>query len=397
MNYWVKFGIPALVLLVAVSLAWIMTINRPMASQTPVEQPTLLVNSFVVQPQDVAIKISVSGTVEPHTQTTLIAEVAGRIIEVSAGFQNGGFFRRGDVLLRIDPRNHRAELKRAEAALVRARTQLAQEESLAKYERGDFEKLKSVDPGIAVSSELSFRKAQVTRAVADLVAAEAQLIRAKGDMERTEVRMPYDGLIRDKRADLGQYLNPGSPLAVIFAVDFVEVRLPLSPPQVKKIALPGPHNNAVDSPDRSISVEVSIADEDNIWPAQLVRTEGVLDAKARTLIAIARVEDPYGLIAGTEVQPLRIGTFVDVAIPGIVLSNVYSVERHMLKPGNRIWVIDDEQRIRGRTVEVAYADARFAYISKGLNPGDRVCITPIENPLPGTRVRVVEQEQRHES
>lgn len=397
MKYSVKIGVPILILMGSITIAWIMISARPKASQVSVEQPTLLVNSFVVQPQDLKVEISVSGTVEPHTETLLVSEVPGRIIEVSEHFLNGGFFRKGEVVLRIDPRNHRAELKRAEASLVRARTQLAQETSLSKYERGDFEKLKALNLNIAESSSLSFRKAQLTKAEADVVAAEAQVIRATGDLERTEIRMPYDGLIRNKKADLGQYVSPGTPLLQVFAVDYVEVRLPLSPPQVKKIDLPQYYSTLNSSKSNRIPVSVSVVDSEQTWSAELVRTEAVLDPNTRTLFAVARVQDPYGLMANNNSEPLRIGTFVDVAIPGTMLKQVYRVERHMLKPGNIIWIIDREQRIRSRIVDVSYADAVYAYISSGLSPGDQICITPIENPLPGTLVRIVKKGDSNET
>lgn len=389
MNRWVKMGVPFLILGGAIVISWGMVASKPKAAQTAVEQPIILVNSFVVSKSDVPIRVSVSGTVEPHTETTLVAEVAGSIIEVSPGFMNGGFFKKGEVIIKIDPRNHVAELKRAEATLVKARTQLSQEQSLADYERGEFEKLKQVSDTVPEISELSFRKAKLAQATADVVAAEAQVIRAQGDVERTEIRMPYDGLIREKRADLGQYVNPGTPLSLVFAVDYAEVRLPLSPAQVSKLILPARHS--MDG--ASTPVSVTTSDADKVWPAELVRTEGTLDTNSRTLYAIARVSDPYGYLAKSDdVEPLRIGAFVDVDIPGRVLNNVVTVERHMLKPGNRIWVIDDEMRIRPRIVEVVYADEHNAYISSGLNSGDRVCITPIDNPLPGTRVRIVDND-----
>ena len=182
-------------------------------------------------------------------------------------------------------------------------------------------------------------------------------------------------------------------MSLVFAVDFAEVRLPLSPAQVNKLALPARHEDI----DQGAPVIVTSADTNKAWPAQLVRTEGTLDARSRTLYAIARVGDPYGYIANSDDEPLRIGAFVDVSIPGRILNNVVTIERHMLKPGNRIWVIDDEMRIRPRVVEVAYADEHNAYISSGLNSGDRICVTPIDNPLPGTLVRIVENDNTAES
>ncbi|HIG40594.1 MAG: efflux RND transporter periplasmic adaptor subunit [bacterium] len=390
MKYIIRIGIPALIILSAIGVSWVMVIMRPEASLKPPEPPTLLVNSFIVQPVDVSIKVIASGTVAPHTETLLVAEITGRIVEVSPVFFSGGFLNKGDVILKIDPRNHMAELKRAEAAMVRAKTQLAQEKSLAIYERGDFEQRRADNPDIA-ATDLAFRKTQLTRAVAEVVAAEAQLVRANGDLDRTEIRMPYAGLIREKRANLGQYVNPGTPLSVIFAVDFVEVRLPLSAPQVKKLSLPRLRLDG----SNAVRVIVTTSDSSKVWAAKLVRTEGVLDLQSRTLYAIARVEDPYGYLfgeeAGEETEPLRVGSFVDVTIPGPTLRQVIPIERHMLKPGNRVWIIDDELRIRPRSVQLAYIDADMAYVSAGLEAGARVCVTPIDNPLPGTRVRIVDE------
>ena len=76
-------------------------------------------------------------------------------------------------------------------------------------------------------------------------------------------------------------------------------------------------------------------------------------------------------------------------IPGKRLESVFALERHMVKPGNRVWVIDEDSRIQSRFVSIAYADPKHAWIDGGLSPGERICVTPVDNPLPGTRVRVV--------
>ncbi|MCH2568017.1 MAG: efflux RND transporter periplasmic adaptor subunit [Pseudomonadales bacterium] len=384
MKILIKIAMPVLILVVAIGFASFLMMARPVAEQIPVEAPLLLVDSFEAQPVDVMINVKVSGTVTPYTETTLVSEVSGRIIRVAPGFKSGGYFSAGDIILQIDPRNHDAELKRTEAALVRARIKLSQEESLAKHERGDYERLKTVDPNQLSTSDLSFRSAQIAQAMADVVAAEAQLIKAQGDVDRTFIRMPYDGLIREKRADLGQYVNPGTPIGVMFAVDYAEVRLPLTPSQVRDLPLPTSTGGL------PIPVQIKSVDAERSWSGRLVRTEGTLDPTSRTLYAIARVEDPYGIKSAIPVpEPLRIGTYVDVVIPGKRLESVFALERHMVKPGNRVWVIDEDSRIQSRVVSIAYADPKHAWIDGGLSPGERICVTPVDNPLPGTRVRVV--------
>lgn len=384
MKLLVKIVMPVIVLFGALAVASFLMVSRPAAEQITVEPPLLLVDSFEVYPADVMVEVTTSGTVTPYTETSLVSEVAGRIIRVAPGFKSGGYFSAGDIILQIDPRNHDAELRRAEAALVRTRIKLSQEESLAEHERGDFERLKSVDPNKLSTSDLSFRSAQIAQAMADVVAAEAQVIKAQGDVDRTFIRMPYDGLIREKHAGLGQYVNPGTPLGVLFAVDYAEVRLPLTPSQVRELPLPTATGG------KPIPVEVRAVDAGRTWSGRLVRTEGTLDPNSRTLYAVARVEDPYGIKSAIPVpKPLRIGTYVDVVIPGKRLESVFALERHIVKPGNRVWVIDEDSRIQSRVVSIAYADAQHAWIDGGLVPGERICITPVDNPLPGTRVRVV--------
>jgi RND family efflux transporter MFP subunit len=382
----VKVLMPVAIVVGAGAAASFMIATRPVARQLPVEPPVLLVESIVADAGDQAIHITVPGTVTPHTETTLISEVSGQVLEVSKHFVNGGFLRAGEVVIRIDPRNYIAEVRRAEAGLARSHTQLLQEKSLADYERGDFERLKSQDA--LSTSDLAHRRLQIAQAEAESAAADAQLVRARGDLDRTVVRMPFDGIFTAREVGLGQFVNPGVPIGVIFAIDYAEVRLPLSPRQAREVTLPG-YLESADAPKTPVSITTEAGDA---WSGSLVRTEGTLDSTSRTLYAIARVDDPYGLL-GTRpatATPLRIGTYVDVTLRGRTLANVVALPRHLLKPGNQVWIIDDELRIQARSVDFDYADSRFVYVSAGIEHGDQICMTPIDNPLPGTRVRIID-------
>ena len=74
-------------------------------------------------------------------------------------------------------------------------------------------------------------------------------MRASLNLERTQIRAPYPGRVRTKNADVGQYVNPGSPLGHIYAIDYAEVRLPVSDDQLAYLDLPlsfrnNPHHNS---------------------------------------------------------------------------------------------------------------------------------------------------------
>ena len=115
-----KFILPSAILVGSLIVAtWLYSQENPPPTNE-IEQPTMLVDVVRAQVGSVQIAVTAQGTAIPRTQTTMISEVAGLIIEVAPAFIAGGFFSKGDVLVRIDDRNYRAELKRAEAAVAAA-------------------------------------------------------------------------------------------------------------------------------------------------------------------------------------------------------------------------------------------------------------------------------------
>ena len=199
--------------------------------------PSMLVDVMRVHAANEKTTVKAQGSVTPRTQTTLVSEVSGLITEVSAAFVAGGFFSKGDVLVRIDDRNYRAEVKRAQAAVRAAETNVTRETGLADYAREDWERAQSVLRSSKAATDLAMRKPQQAEALASLEFAKADLEKREGDLDRTVIRAPYDGLVREKRADIGQFVNSGSPLAVTFSVEVAEIRLPLPDSQLPYLNL----------------------------------------------------------------------------------------------------------------------------------------------------------------
>ena len=172
----------------------------------------------------VSLDVHSQGTVEPRTTSTLVAQVGGRIVDVADAFAVGGLFRRGQVLVRIDPRDYELAVRDAEAAVAQARVQLEREQAEAELARRDWEELG--DGG--EPSALLLHKPQLAQARAALEAAQASVERARLNLERTRVSAPFDGRVRAKQADLGQSVAAGTPLADVFATEYAEVRLPVT-------------------------------------------------------------------------------------------------------------------------------------------------------------------------
>ena len=381
-RFW-KISLPFIFIGVSTIVAFAMFAARPEAEFTAPEPPSLLVQVQTIERQPVTFTVRSQGSISPRTQTTLVAEAQGQIIEVSAAFVSGGFFRKGDVLIRIDPRNYASAVKRARADVARAATQLETESALAGYAEKDWERLRKVNPLQAPATELALRKPQMKQAIAELQSTEADLEKAMGDLDRTVIRAPYDGLVRDKIADVGQYVSPGSQLGVAFAVDVAEVRLPVTQGDLQYIDINALRFNTP----IEVSLTAKLGGTDFTWQAVVHRSEGVFDATSRVLYLVAEIVDPYDLDGSGQV-PLLMGTFVAAEIRGREAGELVLVPRHALQRGSTLWLVDDNQKIFPREVEVVRRDDDFAYIAGGVEAGERYCVTPLDQPLPGMKVRL---------
>ena len=306
---WLKIVLPIAIIAGAILVAMQIIAARPEVERIAAPPPTLLVQVAVAQREPVTFTVHSQGVVTPRTRTTLVSEVSGQIAEVAPAFVSGGFFKAGDVLVRIDPRHYQTAFKRARSEVAKARTKVATEHALAGYAYQDWQRLRELNAAASrPASDLALRKPQLAEAVAALEFAEADLEKATEDLDRTIIRAPYDGMVREKRADVGQYVNVGAQLAETFATDYAEVRLPLPQVDLQYLDLPGPGSETF----LPVELSADIGGVRRTWHGRIVRSEGVFDAESRVLHVVAQIDDPYGQGDGDE--PLRIGTFVTAAM-----------------------------------------------------------------------------------
>lgn len=377
-----KTALPVLVLVIAVAISWALFVNRPAAERQPAGEAVLAVDATRVSPGSFGVVVVTDGTVSPRTESTLIPEISGRIVEISPEFREGGFFEEGDVLVRIEPRDYQLALATTEARVAEARAALEQELALAEVVKNDWKQLGRQAP------DLGLRKPQIAAAEAALQSAMAQLERARVDLGRTIIRAPYAGRVLEKNADVGQFVSTGSVLARIYAVDYVEIRLPLSNRQLGFVDLPerfrGDPDDAVSS-GPAVTVEAEIGRTRYQWEGRLVRVEGAIDTRSRELSVVAQVDDPFA--RGPDGRPpLRIGQFVTARIRGRTLDDVFVLPRAALREGGEVLIVDGDSRLQRRPVTVAWSDAENVVISDGLDDGDIVTLTSLSIAAGGTPV-----------
>lgn len=368
----------------ATAVSVILYLQRPASEITEPVYAAVTVDVVEAVKQSQHIEVQAQGTVSPSQETTILAEVKGRIIEVSEAFHVGGFASRDDVLLRIDPRDYQTNLLHAQAALETAESALVQEKGRAEVALREWKKLPKNSQRSQEGMDLYLRKPQLEQAQAQLLAAQADLNTARDNLERTIIRAPYDALIRAKHSDLGQFVGAGTTLAELFSVEVAEVRLPIPQSKLDYLQLPGLQGYDKGS---NIDLYTDVAGEIKHWTAQLHRTEGVFDERSRALYTVARIEDPYGLHHEGK-TPLRIGTFVNANIQGREFSDIVVLPRYVLRAGNLVWVVDDSMRLRNRQVSTLRTGSEQVYITAGLDEGDLVSLTNLDASFAGALVEV---------
>lgn len=351
----------------------------------PPEEKRLIRTKVVeLHSTDYPVVMNTHGIVQSHNEAALSAQVSGTIIDIHPSFEVGAFFAKDDVLVELDPRDYKTSVAIAEARKASAEAALL----LATQDRDRILDLFEND-NIGTQADVDEAIATQAQAAAELESVVAQLDQAKRDLERTTIRAPFDGRVRMKNVGLGQTVNPGTGLGVIFAVDYAEVRLPIGARERAFLDLPEMEGD----PTVPAVLRDSVNEEnETVWDAKIVRTEGTLDADSLELFAIARIDDPFGLKSGH--APLRIGQPVEASITGETLTDVVPLPRRAVRELDRIYLINDanaeKQTLMSMTVEPIWSDAEYVLVRDPmLHDGSLLCTTHMVYAPEGAEVEII--------
>ena len=376
-----KYVLPVAVIAIALVSAKLISANKPEA-RTRDSAPTLaLVDATRLSSSTYPVIIRSQGTVQPTMANTLVPAVTGIITEISDAFVVGGAFKRGDILLQIDKRDYEIALIQAKANHAQADAQYREEAALSEQALTEWRSLgRSGEP-----SSLNLREPQLAAAEANQQATLAQVERAELDLERTSIVAPYDGIVRERLVDPGQFVALGVQLGSIHSVHSVDVRLPLSNRQLTWLQLPEASSTPQEATQpllSNVELRATIGATEQLWSGKLIRAEGI-DATTQQLNVIARVQEPYT----QGVRPLRVGQFVQARLQGEVLEDVFVIPRAALRESREVLIIDANDEIQRRQVTVAWSDDELVAISEGLEEGELLVITPMSTVTDGTPVR----------
>ncbi len=392
------------------------------------------VEVFIVAPTTLVPRAIGYGTVEPGRTFRAIAEIPGRVVERHPLLVRGSLLPAGTLVARIERADYELMRTRAEAEIRRLEALVEQldvrranlERSLEIEERAerlaedDLERQRALrargstsaavvdqaetallaqrDQVQTVRANLAELDPEIAISEADIAFKQAELRQAELDLERTEIYLPFDARVAEVEVETGEYVQPGAVLATFDSIDRAEVDAQFALSQLRPLIPADLELPALDLdmlrglPEwlgLSAQVRLEERDVDVVWPARFDRPSDRIDPQTRTLGLIVAVDDPYGDLRPGQRPPLTKGMFVEVVLEGQPQrdSLVVPIEAiHGLGTDPHVWLADDEDRLRRRSVELASVAGDLAVIDGGLEPGDRVVMTALRAAVDGMRL-----------
>lgn len=375
---------PVLVLLAGFGVVQAMIAAKPAPEKK--ESTQRLVSLYVdeVRRDAVVLRVDAHGEARPRTEIDLVPDVAGRIVAIADAFAAGAAFDEGTVLVKIDDADYRLRVTQAEARVAEAERQLAQEEAAAQIKRQQWERTRAT----AAPTPLQINQPQIAEAVARLAAARAEFAAARLDLERTEIRLPFRGRVRSRAVGVGQYVSVGTTLGRVFSTDAIEVTLPLTDAQLAQLELPIGYV-AERGAGPVVTLTAEVGGEPQRWRGRIVRTHAAVDEGTRLIHAVAEVADPYGAGASDRGVPLAVGLFVGAEIAGTRPVEGLVMPRDALRNGDQVYVVNDEDRLEIRRVDVLWSNEEQVLVASGVAAGERVVTSTLANATAGMVVQPI--------
>ncbi len=395
MHVIVRRTLPLVIIAIFIALSVLLLNNKKRPEQQKAQVRTPVLEVIRIEKQDVQLSVDSYGVVEPKYKAEVVSEVIGSVNYISPDFAVGKFVSKGDLLARLDDSDYHADLAQAEASLAQAQAKLKEEIARGKVAK---KTLRDVSPN--KKTALGLREPQRKQEEANVKFAKAGVERAKRNLAKTEIRAPFDALVKMKNINMGSYLTQGKLIGELYGTETAEIRLPITPNSFSYLDL-----NRLDS--RKLNIEAQYGDiQINHWAAKLVRNEGIIDQDNRMIYLIAEVDDPYNLKSPLDkssiksISPLSIsspsltlpvlqfGTFVTTTIQGKKVKDVIKLPRHVVR-SEQVIVVDSQNKTQTRQVNVVRSDNENAYVIGGLEDGEFVSLIRSDSLIDGTEVKTV--------
>lgn len=379
--------LPLFIVILTITVVFVILENKPDAKRkAPSKISKVTVETMSVKSKPYTIFIESYGKVNAQIQSSLTSQVSGKIVFVNKSFRDGGFFKKDDILLKIENSDYEADVKIAQAELTLAKQALLEEEARVKQAKENWMRFGNNE----VANKLVLRTPQLESSKAVVQAAQAKLLKTKLSLSRTNIKAPYNGRILKKNVDIGQVISTNSLLANIYSTDIIDVRLPIRNSELSLINLPNELSN-----DFTSKIPVTLSSNligEQKWEAVLTRTEAAIDSSSQQLYVIAQILNPYDKT--NQQKSIKIGQYLTATIQGKKIKDALIIPNSSIYQGSYIY-IEKDGFIHRRYIKILWQNNLNTIVSSGLENNENIVLTQLGVIGSGTEVKVMNKKKEN--
>jgi RND family efflux transporter MFP subunit len=321
--------------------------------------------------------VTAYGSVIPARRVVIEPQVSGYVIRQHPSLIPGGYVKQGDELFAIDPKLTELNLREARAEVARAEAAL--QEGTRKWQEGRRLASQEIIPDTELAALESARH---------ILESDLERLRAAQDrelelLERHVIRAPFNSIVLEETVELGQRLAPGDVALTLVGTDEFWVRASVSTDKLRWVNVPSPERSG-----SSVDVYLDIGEGELArYHGQVIELLSDLEEVGRMARVLISVPDPLQLSHSANPHPLLLGSYVRVEIAAGELRNVLALDRSALREGNRLWIVDANNRLQIRNAKVLWRQEDRVFLEAALGPAETVVVSDLRVALPDTEVR----------
>ena len=355
----------------------------PQAKQIPRKKSAPLVQTVPVEFGTCRTSVEAMGVVMAAQSIELKPQVSSEVIKIGENMVPGGTFAEGEILFGLDPRDYELNLRQQLSAVEQAKNNLEIEEGNQIVAKRELELLG--EQVSEVEKKLMLRQPQLNSLKTALDVAKAKYEQARLNLDRTEVKAPFNGIVQARNVNVGTWVSTSSVLATLIGSDHYWVEVSVPEAQLPWITIP----DAVDASGAQAKIFNPSA-----WRSGSYRTGRViqllpsLETQGRMARLLIEIGDPLATKPENRGMPkVLLGAFVRVDIEGRPIPRALSISREYLRDGENIWILTDDGRLSIRSVTVAFRGRENMLVTGGVEPGERIIISSLPAPVEGMQLQ----------
>lgn len=347
-----------------------------------------IVEAVKISPGSEEIYIEVSGEVIPAREAFIYTEVEGKIASLNKEMIPGGIVDRGDMLVRIAPKEYRLQVEERKAAVAAAKSKMEIEKGQQIIARQEWVIFEKENHAIEADKRLVLREPQLRSAESELEAARSRLALAELALEKTNIRAPFNAMVMEENAEAGQFVGRQTKVALLAGTDNFWVQASLPPEYLDRITFPGRGRKG-----SRVKVITGAGNRRETMRIGAVhKLLGDLDPKGRMARILIQIDDPLNLSGKKGMGKVLLGSFVKLEIAAGTLDNVYAVPRKVVADGDRLLILKKDGTLDICKADVKWRRENELLLTAPINEGERLIVSRLQNPLPGMKLRTTDEK-----